>query len=133
MRSGARVRLAAVVMAGAVVAGAATACGKRDVTPPGVVCALYAAAGLNVTVTDSVSGAPVSGATVVAVGRNGARNDSTITGSGGTAALLYEAPGSFDVTVRLTGYTTWSRAGIAIAKDVCHVIPVSLGARLQRP
>jgi len=108
----------------------------------GVVCTLEARAGLVIAVEDSVSGSkgPFTGVSYVAKDTSAYR-DSTflatvpaqVGGSPFFVGLAYERPGKFDVTVRATGYRAWVRTGVEVTKDQCHVIPVSLTARLVVP
>ncbi len=108
------------------------------VSKPGPICAAYAAAALNVEIRDSLTGAvpALTGLSVVA--RAGAYADSVKLAPfppayyGGSVPLAYERQGTFTVTVRADGYSPWSRSGIVVTADECHVIPVSLTARLVR-
>ena len=96
--------------------------------------------GLNVTVVDSLTGASPSSAMLIA--RDGAFVDSVgpqttfITGPQGQPVLLVSAagerPGTYDVTVRSPGYLAWTRAGVQITGDECHVDPIALTARLRK-
>ena len=44
----------------------------------------------------------------------------------------YERAGSYSVLVLKDGYVPWSRSGVRVFEDKCHVITVSLEARLER-
>jgi len=93
--------------------------------------------GLQVSVQDSVTGAPAaSGAELIA--REGAYADTSrfpanrpdlddlpLVGAG-------ERAGTYTVTVRKAGFVDWERDGIVVTADECHVRPVHLSARLQR-
>lgn len=95
--------------------------------------------GLNVTVVDSVTNAPPASATLIA--RDGAYVDSVgpqttfIVGEQGPILLVSaagEREGTYDLTVRSPGYLAWTRAGVQVTGDECHVNPVALTARLQK-
>jgi hypothetical protein len=51
---------------------------------------------------------------------------------GGPYRLADERAGTYTVTVEQEGYRLWSRSGIRVTRDECHVRTVSLTARLQR-
>jgi len=100
----------------------------------GVACPAIFVYGLNVTVVDSITGAPTgSGATVVA--RDGAYTDSSTRAANGSAAapfaLAGERSGTYSLTVRKSGYTDWLKSGIQVKKAVCGVTPVVVLAKLQ--
>ena len=96
--------------------------------------------GLNVTVVDSLTNAPPSSATLIA--QSGTYVDSVgpqtpfIVGQQGQQQLLVSAagerPGTYDLTVRSPGYLAWTRAGVQVTANDCHVDPVALTARLQK-
>jgi hypothetical protein len=96
--------------------------------------------GLNVTVVDSLTNTPPASATLIA--RAGAYVDSVgpraplPNGPQGPAVLILstagERPGTYDLTVRAPGYRDWTRTGVQVTADECHVHPVALTARLQK-
>jgi hypothetical protein len=43
-----------------------------------------------------------------------------------------ERAGTYDLTIRSPGYRDWTRTGVEVTKDQCHVRPVTLTARLQK-
>jgi hypothetical protein len=49
----------------------------------------------------------------------------------GPYGLAYERAGTYTVTVEQQGYRPWSRSGVRVTKDECHVRGVSITARLQ--
>ncbi|MEX2110174.1 MAG: hypothetical protein WD802_06205 [Gemmatimonadaceae bacterium] len=100
--------------------------------PGTVACTLEARAAVSVDVRDSVTNAAFGrGSTIIA--RDGAYADTAeITGVvDGPYGLAYERAGTYTVTVDQQGYRQWSRAGISVTKDECHVRGVSITARLQ--
>lgn len=100
-----------------------------------LVCLMYAAAGLNVTVRDSITGVAVSGPGAIRFhATNGVASDSlrlpTLVGSWATA---WETPGTWTVSIDAEGYRPWRQDGLVVTKGLCHVRPVAVTARLQRP
>jgi hypothetical protein len=92
--------------------------------------------GLAVQVQDSVTGAWIgSGATLIA--RDGAYMDSVSEPFGrrdaddAPLATAGERAGTYDLVVRHEGYLPWSKKGVKVEGDECHVHPVSLLARMQ--
>jgi hypothetical protein len=112
--------------------GAATGCSSP--MNDGIVCPDIFIPGLAVTVVDSASGAGVAaGATVIA--RDGAFADSTArpaTGSDTAPFSLAGRAGAYSLTVRKSGYGTWTKNGIQVVnQDACFVKTVSVTAKLQ--
>lgn len=105
--------------------------GCDAVAPDGILCTAQAVAAVSVDVRDSVSGSPAGrGALIVA--RDGAYADTVVfTSVDGPYGLAYERAGSYTVTVQQQGYRVWSESGVDVSKDICHVQPVRLKARLQ--
>ena len=99
-------------------------------SPFNTVCAEEARPGLLVSVRDSVSGAAVSEARVIA--RTGTTADTSSGAFNGLYPLAYEKAGIYQVVVEHTGYRTWTRANVHVTRDECHVQTVSLTALLQR-
>jgi hypothetical protein len=114
---------------------AADTCG-----PTAVFCTDDFKYGLNITVVDSATGSPPAEATLLA--SSGAFRDSVgpiepfqAVGDGPLVLILStagERPGVYSVVVRSPGYHDWTRSGIEVTADECHVRPVSVIARLQR-
>ena len=96
--------------------------------------------GLTVTVVDSVTSAPPASAVLLA--RSGAFVDSVgpatpVVGSlNGPPVLVLSAagerPGTYDLTVRAPGYRDWTRTGVEVTADECHVHGVPVTARLRQ-
>lgn len=85
--------------------------------------------GLLVTVRDSVTGAAVTDARVLA--RAGTTADTARFPLNGTYPLAYENAATYEVVVERASYRPWSRANVRVTRDECHVITVSLVALLQ--
>jgi hypothetical protein len=102
-----------------------------------VICTDSFLSGLEVTVEDSLTGAPsASGAQLIA--QDGAYAD-TVSYAPNRPDLdaqplrsAGERPGTYTVSVRKPGFFEWVRSGIVVTADECHVRPVALTARLQR-
>jgi hypothetical protein len=100
--------------------------------PGNVACTLEARAAISVDVRDSVTNAAVGrGSTIIA--RDGLYADTAEITSvfDGPYGLAHERPGTYAVTVEQQGYRPWSRSGLRVTKDECHVRGVSITARLQ--
>ena len=101
--------------------------------PWGVACSAEARAAVSVDVRDSVTGEPAGrGARIVA--RDGAYADTARIASeyDGPYGLARERAGTYAVTVEQAGYRPWSRGGVRVTRDECHVRTAVLAARLQR-
>jgi hypothetical protein len=104
-------------------------------TPTGTMsCTLEARAGVSVDVRDSISNALVGRGSSVVVREGSAVIDSAYnTGvSDGPYPLVYERTGTFTVTVTKAGYQPWSKAGVQVVSEGCHVGLTSVTARLQK-
>ena len=99
-------------------------------SPFNTVCTDEARPGLLVSVRDSISGAAVSEARVIA--RTGTTADTSSGAFNGLYPLAYEKAGIYQVLVEHTDYRTWVRANVRVTADECHVQSVSLTALLQR-
>ena len=103
----------------------------------GGVCTEEARPGLSVSVTDSLLGA-AEFRDLSVVARDGDHRDSVFRSVypgapfNGPISLAYERAGTYDVTVRAQGYTAWTAAGVVVERDACHVVTVSLTARMAR-
>lgn len=88
-----------------------------------------------VGLTDSLTGATsFTDVTIRAV--SGAFEDSVVmpvypaAPYNGPVPLLYERRGTYTVSVSAAGYSTWTKSGVEVSGDQCHVSTVSLTARL---
>lgn len=103
-----------------------------------VVCTADFRYGLNVTVLDATTGAAVPRPILIIATEGTYADTSQIALSTGSAPafaawpLLGERAGKYSVRVRATGYQEWRQDDVVITRDVCHVIPVALTARLVR-
>lgn len=103
-------------------------------SPSGKICTAQFVYGLNVSVRDSATGADLSSGSTVVV-RDGNFVDSLTTPYPGSPYGIFssagERAGTYSVTVRRAGYRTWTRTGVAVTADECHVRPMSVIALLQ--
>jgi hypothetical protein len=120
-------RLFLIVLA----AGALTGCELPFV---GGVCTADFRFGVVVEVRDAVTGAPAADGARLTV-RDGEYVETTEARVPSPDALFLqgagERAGTYDVTVQKSGYQDWTRTGVRVREDECHVIPVQLDARLQ--
>ena len=93
-----------------------------------IVCTLIAVPGLEITIVDSVTSAPVIDAFVLA--RDGAFVDTLMVWDN-TAQGAWERTGVYEVTVEKEGYLMWKKSGVLVEGDVCHVHTVKATALLQ--
>jgi hypothetical protein len=105
---------------------------------PIVACTFNALPPIVVAVRDSVTDAPVaSGATLVI--QDGAFVDSVTFPSDPANDSVpmetnnsFERAGTYDVTVRKSGYLDWNKSRVIVTRDECHVNQVHLVARMVR-
>jgi hypothetical protein len=106
-----------------------------DSISAGLVCTTLAVAGLNLTVTDSASNAPVFVNSLSISARSGTVRDSVLYPTQTLPLALgmaFERPGTWEVRINASGYKPWESLGVVVGNDLCHVIPVALSARLQK-
>lgn len=121
-------------------AGAGLLLGCSALTGESRTCTADFRFGLAVTVVDSLTDAPPSSALLIV--RDGAFADTLgpatpqpVVLNGSPVLILFtagEREGTYDLTVRATGYRDWTRVGVTVTKDVCHVRRTDITARLQR-
>lgn len=109
--------------------------GCRDVESPGAVCLDYAAAGINVRVRDSVSGAWAASGAQLSISMLGYSDSASFPANRPdldslSLAGAYERAGVFQLRVRKAGYSDWVKANVQVASGECHVIPALLTARI---
>lgn len=103
-----------------------------NLVPGSTVCTLQAIAAVSVDVRDSVTNTAAGrGARIIA--RDGVFADTAKIANAydGPYGLAYERAGTYTVTVEQQGYRPWSRTGVSVTRDECHVRPVSITALLQ--
>ena len=119
------VRGAAVI----VVLVSSAACYEGDPSGP-IACTAQFVFGLTVTVRDQSTTLPKAEDATLTL-REGAYVEVVMDSWDGTTLVgAGERPGTYAVTVEHPGYEVWTRAGVEITEDECHVIPVSITADL---
>ncbi len=112
----------------------AVSCSSSPGGPGGTICTAEARPALTVFVRDSSSGAPIGR------GSSATATDgifvATATYPGGTQddlplSLAHERAGIYTVVVKKPGYRDWRASGVRVTRDDCHVITVTLTARLE--
>ena len=113
--------------------------GRRDLFPTQWVgCTEMLVAGLAVEVRDAVTGEPAA-AGATAMIRDGSYEEMLLVGGvpfppPPDAVIMsgaWERPGTYDIKVEKPGYTTWSRSGVEVTHDDCHVLTVRVLADLE--
>lgn len=111
-----------------------------------VVCTAEMRAGVDLTVVDAMSGAPVAPLSTRRIRASSAiREDSIVVSPSGSLvvsgvfpagegrwAFAMETPGTWSVEIEADDYRTWRRDGIVVPRGVCHVITQRVEAKLQR-
>ena len=99
-----------------------------------VSCSADFRAGLEVAVLDARTGEPLGDYTVRVTGQRerppNAFAESARVRAPGPWRGAGEAPGLYEVRVTRRGYVPWDSAGVRLAADACHVIPVRLRVAL---
>lgn len=137
-RPGSVLAAVAAVTALALAACRGNSTGQDDSRGRDVVCTADFRYGLNVTVLDAATGAAVPRPLLI-IATDGAYADTAqFARDPGPVPVVAPWPlageraGRYTVRVRATGYQEWRQEGVVVSRDVCHVIPVSLTARLTR-
>ena len=109
----------------------ATACDDDLYSPP--VCTTEAVAGITVDLLDQ-SGTPLSAEDAEGRAADPEQPHLYVLESFGERLVgVWEAPGTYLVTVEKPGYVTWVRDGVRVEEGTCHVVPVRLEATLVPP
>lgn len=96
----------------------------------GTVCTAQFVYGISATVTDAATGANITAGSYL-VAREGSHVDS-VSALGDFLAAAGERAGRYDVKIGRPGYSTFTRSGVLVTRNECHVNPVRLEARLQQ-
>lgn len=106
---------------------------KNEGPSGGRICTTEARAGIQVTIRDAATSAPAAQG-AIATAQDQSYTD-TLQGffDSLTVAGAYERPGVYTVVVKKAGYRDWRQTNILVTSDECHVITVTLDARLERP
>ena len=104
--------------------------------PHDVVCTENLVFGLTVKVRDSITDVP-AGRQATVVAQDGSYHETLqfLGAISSTDSLTFfgaaERAGTYQITVTKSGYQTWTRAGVNVVADACHVHPAVVEARLQ--
>jgi hypothetical protein len=117
----------------AVIISVSLSCEDDPVEP--VVCTTEYVYGLEIRLIDSETGGP-TGLGTIAVISDGDYEELALCedrGPIGVACLAAgERAGTYDITIDAEGYEPWTRSGVRVTKDACHVKTVHIIADLVR-
>jgi hypothetical protein len=85
--------------------------------------------GVSIEVKDAVTGAPLEG--VTAEIRDGAFVDPSVVVSTSIVNGAGERAGTYSIVIRKAGYRDWTKTGVVVTADRCHVKGVRLVAALD--
>jgi hypothetical protein len=108
-----------------------------EVSRTDVVCTAEARPALMVGLADSLTGATTGFTSVTIRAIDGAYADSIVMPTypdqfNGPVPLAYERKGTYTVSVSASGFATWTKSGIVVTGDQCHVSTVPVTAKLVR-
>jgi len=95
------------------------------------VCTTEAKPSLLITVSDSMTAEPVTGAGVRVIASTAGFADTVGVNSNGLAVIGHERAGRFRVQVDAPGYFSWVREGVRVTADECHVVTADVSAKLR--
>lgn len=87
--------------------------------------------GITVAVLDADSGRPVADEATLTLQDGPYVETVTSSWDGRSLSGAGERAGTYDLAIERPGYRSWSRSGIVVNADECHVRGVSLDARLE--
>ena len=101
-------------------------------------CTLEARAAIVVEIRHAFTGAPLADSAEVRVTEGSFLELLELCGVTGTLELVrrcgvYERTGTYEILVTRPGFEPWSRSGIPVMRDACHVRTATLGAALMPP
>ena len=88
--------------------------------------------GISIHASDAASGAPITAGLAGVLTDGSYHEDMMVWPTGATLVGAGERKGTYAATVSATGYRTWSKDGIQVDADRCHVKGVSVDAQLTR-
>lgn len=97
--------------------------------PPGQACTGLFAYGVNATVTNAITGAPINNATLTLV--EGSYQEVMQSFPTGDYVGAGERAGTYDLTASAQGFQTQTIDNIVVTADPCHVQGVHLDVKLQ--
>ncbi|MGY8797509.1 MAG: carboxypeptidase-like regulatory domain-containing protein [Longimicrobiales bacterium] len=105
------------------------AVGACGTTEP-VFCTQEARAGINVTITDALSGNALAAGSTLTI-REGDYVERSTEAFGNVIAGARERAGTYEVSIAREGYHIWTQSGVVVDEDECHVITVTLDVALE--
>lgn len=96
--------------------------------PDQVMCTMEARSSISITVLDAATGDSLGGTPTGSV-RDGPFEEE-LQAFGNQLSGPFERKGTYDVTVRAPGYSSWDTTGVVVTADECHVQTVQLTVRL---
>jgi hypothetical protein len=113
---------------------AATACSGS--TPTGVACTEIFVYGIAIKVQNAATGAPITDSAAVRVTDGSYVESYNYLGqpdqpANGVVSAAGERAGTYAISIRKNGFAPYDTAGIKVTRNVCHVNPVQVIAKLQ--
>jgi hypothetical protein len=106
------------------------AAGCNGSNPFGGACTTEFVYGVNVTVLDAVTSAPIVEGATLTIRDAGYVEVVTESYDGQTLSGAGERPGRYTLTVDRAGYQQWVQDGVVVIRGECHVTPAAVEARL---
>ncbi len=113
---------------------ALTACSSS--TPTGVACTAIYVYGISLKVQNATTGAAITDSATVRITDGSYVESYNYLGPAGQPAsgilsAAGERAGSYSISIRKDGFAPYDTSGVTVTKDVCHVHPVEVVAKLQ--
>ena len=123
-----------VAMSGCVAILGTAACSSSG--PTAVACTGDPVYGLAITVENAATGAPVTDSASVVISDGSYVESYHYLGAAGQPAsgtihAASERAGTYNISIRKSGYAAYDTAGVNVTKDACHVQPVQVIAKLD--
>ena len=116
--------------AGAILLLMSVSVGGCSGSPSGVVCTDEFAYGISIHVSDAATGAPITSGLSGTLTDGSYHENMMPWPSGATLVGAGERKGTYAATVSAPGYQTWQKDGIQVGANECHVVGVSVDAKL---
>jgi len=105
-------------------------------TPTGVACTAIYVYGISLKVQNAATGAPITDSATVRITDGSYVESYNFLGpagqpTSGTLSAAGERAGTYSISIRKAGFAPYDTSGVRVTKDVCHVHPVEVIAKLQ--